>query len=102
MINSQDIFKVVFSDLLATHGITVHWVENWDLYHALSGGLGSGVNAARVIRTDYSWWEGPKPECINPPSMDTNDDCQIDLADFAEFASQWMTCGWDIQEACWQ
>lgn len=41
------------------------------------------------------------PGCINPPTMDANDDCKVDLADFAEFAAQWLTCGLDIQEACW-
>ena len=35
-------------------------------------------------------------------SMDTNDDCKIDLLDFAEFAFQWLACGYDIQEACWE
>jgi nitrous oxidase accessory protein len=53
---------------------------------------------------------GPDPEeppvtsaiCVNKPSMDTNNDCKIDMADFAEFASQWMTCGYDIQSACWE
>ncbi len=43
-----------------------------------------------------------EPVCTNPPSMDTNDDCKIDFTDFAEFASQWMSCGYDIQEACWE
>ena len=42
------------------------------------------------------------PLCVNPPSMDTNNDCKITMIDFAEFASQWMTCGLDIQEECWE
>ena len=43
-----------------------------------------------------------QPVCIHPPSMDTNNDCKIDLADFAFFAGQWLTCGYDIQGACWE
>jgi len=43
-----------------------------------------------------------QPVCANPPSMDTNGDCKIDFIDFAEFASQWMTCGYDPPSACWQ
>jgi hypothetical protein len=54
--------------------------------------------------------EGPDPNnppvilpvCIDKPSMDINDDCKVDLVDFAEFASQWLTCGLDIQSACWE
>lgn len=38
--------------------------------------------------------------CIAPPSMDTNNDCKIDLIDFAEFASQWLMCGLDPESAC--
>jgi parallel beta-helix repeat protein len=53
---------------------------------------------------------GPDPEdppvtpalCVNKPSMDVNDDCKVDFADFSVFASQWLTCGLDIQTACWQ
>ncbi len=40
--------------------------------------------------------------CTNPPSMDTNNDCKIDWTDFAEFAAQWLACGRDIQETCWE
>jgi len=42
------------------------------------------------------------PVCSNPPSMDTNNDCKIDITDFAKFASQWMNCGLDPPEACWE
>ena len=43
-----------------------------------------------------------EPICTNPPSMDTNNDCKIDMIDFSEFALQWLTCGYDIQSACWE
>jgi len=44
----------------------------------------------------------PVPVCVSPLSMDANKDCKVDFLDFVVFASQWMTCGYDIQEACWQ
>lgn len=40
-------------------------------------------------------------KCIDPPSMDTNDDCKIDIVDFAVFASEWLMCGLDDLSACW-
>ncbi len=45
---------------------------------------------------------GPDPmiECVNPPSMDTNYDCKVNLADFIKFACQWLACGYDTQEGC--
>lgn len=53
----------------------------------------------RIILTS----EIPEPPvyCLNPPSMDTNNDCKIDMTDFAAFVSQWMSCGLSAQEACW-
>ena len=41
-------------------------------------------------------------ECIKPPVLDTNNDCKIDLVNFAVFASEWLTCGLDNQILCWQ
>lgn len=43
-----------------------------------------------------------EPVCSNPPLMDTNNDCKIDFIDFAKFATQWMDCGLDPPEACWE
>ena len=31
--------------------------------------------------------------CVNQPALDYNDDCIVDLADFAIFAQSWMECG---------
>lgn len=41
------------------------------------------------------------PVCIERPAMDFNDDCKVDLADFVQFSSQWMACGYADQEDCW-
>ena len=45
------------SDAFAKHGITVHFIENWDLYHRLGGEVHCGTNAMREVPTDVKWWE---------------------------------------------
>ncbi|HEG42665.1 MAG TPA: hypothetical protein ENH94_01305 [Phycisphaerales bacterium] len=40
-------------------------------------------------------------ECIDPPLTDTNDDCKIDLTDFANMSAEWLFCGFDDPDACW-
>ena len=40
------------------------------------------------------------PNCVNPPQMDTNNDCQVNLIDFAVFASEWLVCGYENQSDC--
>ena len=42
----------------------------------------------------------PEPNCINPPQMDTNNDCQINMSDFAVFAAEWLACGYADQSDC--
>jgi hypothetical protein len=42
------------------------------------------------------------PFCQNPPRMDFTNDCKVDLADFAVFASDWLACGIDPPSACSQ
>jgi len=73
IINSQDIFKTRFADTLSSHGITVHWVENWDLYHRLDGSLRGGVNASRTTPADFQWWDDPYSyKCYGINSDDDN------------------------------
>lgn len=57
VIGGVDIFKKQLDDELAQNGITVHYVENWDLYHRLLGEVHCGTNALRVVPTGASWWE---------------------------------------------
>jgi hypothetical protein len=35
----------------------------------------------------------PSPDCLNPPSMDSNGDCIVDFSDFAIFSQQWLSSG---------
>jgi beta propeller repeat protein len=41
-------------------------------------------------------------ECVNRPSADLNGDCKVDFQDMAVLASQWLNCGLDDPNACWQ
>jgi hypothetical protein len=46
-------------------------------------------------------YEGACPICVTPPLADLNGDCRVDLIDMAILSSQWLTCGLDRQELCW-
>jgi protein-arginine deiminase len=56
-INGQDIFKVALQDALMPYGVTVRWIEDWDLYHRLDGEVHCGSNTTRAIPTNTKWWE---------------------------------------------
>ena len=61
--------------------------------------LGAYGGTVEASKSPYGY--GPDSPCINPPSMDSNDDCKIDLTDLAAFCAQWLTCGRDDPAACW-
>jgi len=46
-------------------------------------------------------YDGECPICVTPPPADLNGDCRVNLIDLAILASQWLTCGLDRQELCW-
>jgi protein-arginine deiminase len=56
-IGGQDIFEAQLVDAFATYGISVHFVENWNLYHRLSGEVHCGTNTTRVVPNADRWWE---------------------------------------------
>ncbi len=56
LIDGKDIMKVQLEDALKPFGVAVHWVEDWDLYHRLSGEVHCGTNAMRAI-PEVRWWE---------------------------------------------
>jgi hypothetical protein len=41
-------------------------------------------------------------ECTEPIKGDLNDDCRVDMLDFAIMASHWLDCNLDPPEACWE
>lgn len=55
-IEGQDIFAVAMQTKLAALGVTVHFAEDWDLYHRALGEVHCGTNATRAIPT-AKWWE---------------------------------------------
>jgi protein-arginine deiminase len=55
-IDGVDPFETQLQGALAKHGVTVHFAEDWDDYHAALGEVHCGTNAARKI-PDAKWWE---------------------------------------------
>lgn len=55
-INGVDPFKAIMEERLAPFGVTVHWAEDWDLYHRNLGEVHCGTNSTRQIPTS-KWWE---------------------------------------------
>jgi len=56
VINGVDIFESQLQKALSALGITVDWVEDWDLYHTLDGEVHCGSNTLRSIPS-LGWWE---------------------------------------------
>ena len=57
VVGGVDIFKKQMETELAKVGITVHWIENWNLYHRLLGEVHCGSNTARQVSPKVHWWE---------------------------------------------
>ena len=56
IINGVDIFKAQMQTALSAVGINVVWVEDWDLYHRLSGEVHCGTNSKRGLAPNETWW----------------------------------------------
>jgi protein-arginine deiminase len=59
IIDGKDPFKTQLETALGAKGVTVSWVEDWDLYHRLEGEVHCGSNVFREIPTT-PWWEVAK------------------------------------------
>jgi hypothetical protein len=57
VIDGKDIFEVQMTEAFAKIGLTVHYIEDWDLYHRLSGEVHCGSNTIRKVSPDEKWWE---------------------------------------------
>lgn len=55
-IDGKDIFRQDLTDTLAKVGITAHFAEDWDEYHAQLGEVHCGSNTRRAV-PDVKWWE---------------------------------------------
>jgi protein-arginine deiminase len=60
VIAGTDIFKAAFEASMTTWGITVYWVEDWDLFHALDGEIHCATNVDRVVTAGETWWTSGK------------------------------------------
>lgn len=56
-IDNVAIFDKAVIDVLAPLGITTHFIEDWDLYHRLSGEVHCGSNTVREIPQNATWWD---------------------------------------------
>lgn len=61
--------------------------------------IGAYGGTAEASKSDSGIVE---PVCPEYPMMDANKDCKVDFADFIKFASEWLDCNLDPQEACWE
>ncbi|MBI4702452.1 MAG: protein-arginine deiminase [Deltaproteobacteria bacterium] len=57
VIGGKDIYEKQLSDALQPYGITVHYIEDWNLYHRLDGEVHCGSNTTRKISNSTKWWE---------------------------------------------
>ncbi len=57
MINGQDLFRQQLESVLQPHGVTVQWIENWDLLHRNLGEVHCGSNTTRQVPQNVKWWE---------------------------------------------
>ncbi|MDC3959395.1 protein-arginine deiminase [Polyangium jinanense] len=57
-INGEDIFEAQLIEAFKPYGITVSFIENWNLYHRNDGEVHCGSNTTRVVPETNPWWEG--------------------------------------------
>ncbi|MBI5548589.1 MAG: protein-arginine deiminase [Deltaproteobacteria bacterium] len=61
IINGADIFETQmveeFKKASANVNITVHFIEDWNLYHAMMGEVHCGSNTTREVPASARWWE---------------------------------------------
>jgi protein-arginine deiminase len=56
-VDGEDAFEKVARERLEALGLTVRFVDDWDLYHRLEGEVHCGSNAERTLPDGAAWWE---------------------------------------------
>lgn len=57
-VGGVDVFKKDLDDRLGSLGLSNHYVDDWDTYHAWMGEVHCGSNTLRVVsEKDAAWWE---------------------------------------------
>ena len=57
-IGGKDIFEAQLVEAFAPYGITVSFIEDWNLYHRNDGEVHCGSNTTRVVPETNPWWGG--------------------------------------------
>jgi protein-arginine deiminase len=60
VVDGVDVFKAHLEAQLAPHGLRVHWVDDWNLFHRLAGNVHCGTNATRAV-PEQAWWAAAEP-----------------------------------------
>jgi hypothetical protein len=48
-------------------------------------------------------YDGTMPtDCVDRPDSDLTDDCRVNLYDLGKLSSEWLDCGLDPNDACWE
>ncbi|MFW5878955.1 MAG: protein-arginine deiminase family protein [Myxococcota bacterium] len=55
VIGGEDVFEALVEERLSPLGITVNWIDSWDVYHVGLGHVHCGTNSDRVL-PDVPWW----------------------------------------------
>lgn len=55
--SGKDVFEEAAKNKLGALGLTVHFVDDWELYHNLSGEIHCGTNARRRPPGAWRWWD---------------------------------------------
>lgn len=56
VIDGRDLFKSQLEGALAPYGVSVHWLDDWMLYHRYNGNVHCATNVAREV-PQVKWWE---------------------------------------------
>ena len=76
--------------------------SGWELKNASDINDSGQIVGNGIIAGEYHAFLMTPYSCSEHPAMDFNLDCKVDIADFAEFVSQWMTCNRVPQSTCWE
>lgn len=60
VVDGVDVFKAQLEAQLGPHGLRVHWVDDWNLFHRLTGNVHCGTNATRAV-PQAAWWAPSEP-----------------------------------------
>lgn len=91
-----DLSAVPYGGYYGTGEITGFWNNGVSFLINL---LGDNISPYRYIVL----YDGIIPaECTDRPESDTSGDCKVSFTDFTTMAAEWLNCGLEPEEACWE